>query len=40
MDSWGPLIASITGIQAPLEWGLKVTFKSVGTVNGDYPARH
>ena len=33
MDSWGPLADSITGRQVQLEWGLKVTFKSVGTVN-------
>ena len=33
MDCWGPLAASITGTQVQLEWGLKVTFKSVGTVN-------
>ena len=33
MDSWGPLAASITGRQVQLEWGLNVTFKSVGTVN-------
>ena len=31
MDCWGPSTASITGRQVQLEWGLKVTFKSVGT---------